>query len=194
LLGWGCGVIQFPFTMIGSKHHNLTFHSGCNVLYHPSISSIAPLIWFSFIHIQPFPKTPNPIFHFFLISVSIETQSNAGKACMLREIQSNEVLRFLFLFYNIVSPFISLWSYLPCIPPHCPTFFFSFILIFFCYLIHYYFLVVMTLQLLQLKSKTQGLGFPSSRYGIVIWFSFLHATLPFCLICFFNIKVLIFDF
>ncbi len=65
LLGWGCGAIQFPSMMTNSKQHNLTFHLGCNVLYHPSTSSITPLIWFSFIHIHSFPKTPNPIFHFF---------------------------------------------------------------------------------------------------------------------------------
>jgi hypothetical protein len=58
----GCGAVQFSSTTTDSKHHNLTFHSGCNVLYHPSISLITPLIWL-------LPQTPNPIFHFFLISL-----------------------------------------------------------------------------------------------------------------------------
>jgi len=98
----GCGAIRFFSTTTNSKHCNLTFHSGCNVLYHPSISSITPLIWFSFIHIHSFPKTPNPIFHFFFISfetpvsVSTKTQSDARKAHMQRHKQSNEVLCFFF--------------------------------------------------------------------------------------------------
>ncbi len=127
-IAWmGCGAIQFLSMTVDSKHHNLTFHSGCNVI--SSIHKLNNSLNMIIIHSHSFiPQNPKSHFPFFLILVSIETQSNTGKARVQKETQSNEALHF-FLFYNIVSPSLCVWSCLPCIPPHCPTFFSSCFLI-----------------------------------------------------------------
>jgi hypothetical protein len=182
-------------TTIDSKHHNLTFQSGCNVLYHPSTSSITPLIRFSFIHIHSFPKTPNPIFHISHISFHRNTKQHKENAHVENDTKQQSVV-LCFLFYNIVSPFLFVWSCFPCIPPHCPTFFSSFLwynfllfdsLFFFWWWWHcsYY----------NLKAKLEFLD--SLLQGMELLFnflSFLPSFLPLCLICFFNIHVLILKF
>ncbi len=108
LFRWGCGAIQFPSTMTDSKHHNLTFHSG-NVLYHPSTSSITPLIWFSFIHIHSLLITPNPNFHFFSHQFPQKHKATQGKLTC-KERQSNKVLHFIFLSSIILSHPFSLYG------------------------------------------------------------------------------------
>ncbi len=138
----GCRAVQFPSTTADSKHHNLTFHSGCNVLYHPSTSSITPLIWL-------LPQNPKSHLPFFLIS--LETLSlhintkwrressraerdaklrDAGRVHVEKETQSDELLHFFFLFYNIVSPSLSLWSCLHIIQLFFLVFFWYNILLF----------------------------------------------------------------
>jgi hypothetical protein len=137
----GCGAVQFPSTTTDSKHHNLTFHSGCNVLYHPSTSSITLLIWL-------LPQNPKSHFPFFLIS--LETLSlhrstkwrressraerdaklcDARRVCVQKETQSDELLRFFFS-STILSHPLSLWFCLHIIQLFFLVFFWYNILLF----------------------------------------------------------------
>jgi hypothetical protein len=111
LLGWGCRAIQFLSTKVDSKHHNLTFHSGCNVLYHPSTSSITHLIWFSFIHIHSFPKTPNPIFHFFSYQSPQKHKATQGEFACRKKHKATKCCIFFFLLQYCLT--LSLCMVLP---------------------------------------------------------------------------------
>ncbi len=122
LLGWRCEAIQFPSMTTNSKHHNLTFHSSCNVLYHPSTSSITPLIWLSFL-----PQNPKSHFPFFHISLHINTRWCRESSHVERDTKQRGVA-FIFFSFTICSHLLFLYSFASLVYFHIVQFFSSFFL------------------------------------------------------------------
>jgi len=197
----GCGAVQFLSMTKNSDHHNLTFHSSCNVLYHPSTSLITPLIWFSFIHIHSFPKpqipssifshiTQNPIISH--ISLHKNTKWRSDNLCAKRDTKQQGVVFFLsFLQYCLTLSFYGLASlaYLYIVQLFFRVFFWYNILLFDLFY-YYFFLWWWHCDRCSWKAKLDILDSLFQCIELLFNFlSFLPSFLPLYLMCFFNTQV-----
>jgi len=127
------------------------------------------------IHSHSFlPQNPKSHFPFFLISVSTETGCRES-SCAERDTKQRGVAFFFFLFYNIVSPSLSLWSCLHIVQLFFLVFFWYNFLLFDSFLFFWWWWCC---SYCSLKAKLKVLD--SLLQGMELLFNFL-SFMPSCL-------------